>query len=149
MTNLGYDTAEPRTERGGALARPFIGLWQAVSDFLDRSALREELADLDRRCGLDTVLQDLGLTLPEMERIVRGYPEAGRLEHAMAQRLGIELETLDPKTQYAMSQTCAMCQAHRRCRRWLATTGAENVDYKDFCPNAELFDAAMSPGQHI
>lgn len=131
----------------GVVARQINALKQLFSDFLERQALHDKLVELERGGSLEPVLRDLGLTLPEMERIVRGGPEASRLLPVMAKHLGIDIETLDPRVQYALKQTCAMCNAHRRCRHWLAKDEGGDDAYKDFCPNADLFDAAIKPAQ--
>ncbi len=149
MKSLASDRAAVNANQSGIIARQLTGLRRFVSDFFERQALRQKLADLERSGSLEPVLRDLGLTLPEMERIVRGGPEAGRLLPAMAARLGIDIEALDPRVQYALRQTCAMCQAHRQCRRWLACANAERGGYKSFCPNADLFAAATKPQQQV
>ena len=99
--------AEPRTwcsraedELGGVPARRLRNVRQLFSDFLARSTLREQVADLERRGGLDEVLTDIGISRPCLERIIRFYPEAGRLRPAMAKRLGVDADKLDPGSQY-------------------------------------------------
>jgi len=149
MNNLEQGAARQSGHWKSLVARPFAGVWQFLSDAMSRSAMRDELADLDRRGGLDAFLQDIGLTLPEMERIVRGMPEAGRLLPAMAERQGVEIDSLDPRTRYVLRQTCATCAAHRRCRRYLAAADGALAESEEFCPNAELFDAIRAKAQHI
>lgn len=116
-----------------------------VSDCRRRSAFRRELAQLDRSGSLDVVLDDLGLTRWEMDKIARGYPEAERLLPMMADRRGIELEKLDPRDLFALRHTCSLCDQNRSCRRWLA--GGEAQDAARFCPNAGLFEKLQAPDQ--
>jgi uncharacterized protein DUF6455 len=144
MSSLASHSTEPTLERSGRLARQFAGLRQCISDFLERGRLHAEMLDLERRGSLKAVLGDMGIPLGEMKRIVGGYPEAGRLRRAMAKRLGVDFDALDPRTRYAIGENCAICLAHRQCRRWLASASKEG-DYKSFCPNAEFFDAARKP----
>ena len=140
----------PQHHWADALSRSYARIRDIVADFLARGALADDLADLERRGLLDALLGDLGLTHGELTRLVRGYPEAGRLLPAMARRLGIDIEALDPRTRYALQQNCALCTAHRRCRGFLATGGDdEDMDRRAFCPNAALFDAAIDKGQGI
>jgi len=146
-------TAETSTEfKHGwrsAWLRGLARLSQSLSDFFARNALRAELVDLARRGALDVTLEDMGITRAEMDRVVRSYPEAGRLRGAMTKRLGIDIGALEPRTRYALEQTCALCIAHRRCSRWLARPGSAADGYHAFCPNASLFDATLNPAQHI
>ena len=39
----------------------------------------------------------------------------------------------------AITQRCRACDSWRTCRRWL-DRGGSGADYRDFCPNAEVFD---------
>jgi len=144
MKSFGPAAALHRMDWVGVLARELRGAWQLFSDFLARSALREQVADLERRGGLDDVLNDIGISRPCLERIIRGYPEAGRLLPAMAKRLGADLDKLDPTARYELGRTCGVCRSHRRCRRWLATASAASTDYRAFCANVELLDAALA-----
>lgn len=143
MQSLGHDTATPKTNWRGAVARQIAGVRQFLSDVLARSALREQFADLDRRGSLDAVLDDIGVSRPELGRVIRNHPETGRLMPAMAQHLGVDTAKLDPRSRYALGRSCALCQAHGICRHWLATASSESTEYRAFCPNAALFDAAL------
>lgn len=143
MTSLEQNGATQNVGRG-FLARQLRRLRQYFSDMQARSALREQMAELDRRGGLDDVLNDIGVSRPAMARIIRGHPEAGRLLPAMAKRLGVDLEKLDPRWRYSIQRACGECPSHRRCRRWLATSLSDSTEYRDFCPNAELFEPALA-----
>ena len=116
---------------------------QWVSDFMARSSLREQFADLDRRGGLDEVLNDMGISRAGMDKVIRGFPEAGRLRPAMMKRVGVDFDKLYPRTRYEIGRTCTVCPSHRRCRRWLANAQPKSMEYRAFCPNAELFDAVL------
>ena len=85
---------------------------------------------------LDPLLDDLGVTRWDVSRIAVQYPEAERLLPSMAYHLDIDIAQLDPSTLYDLRHTCALCDAHRACRRWLMAAGKSEVS---FCPNAALF----------
>lgn len=127
----------PKSRQAGARALlEGIGRW--ASDFCRRVAARAEIAGLDRMGGLDALFADLGISRWEVNRMARGYPEAERLLPDMAHRQGIALDRLDARSLYDLRHTCAICDAHHACRRWLAAGGNGEVD---FCPNAMLFAA--------
>ena len=138
MPNLTADCVEPAAKGNNLLAR----LRQFIADYWERGAFRAEIANLERRGCLDALLQDMGLSVAEMEQIVHGYPEAGRLMPAMAKRLGVDIEKLDPRVLYALRQNCGLCAAHRRCRHWLRSTSVHTGGAASFCPNSELFETA-------
>ncbi len=125
------------------IARQLGRARQIFSDLRSRGALRARFADIDSSVGLDDFLKDIGLSRTEMERIVRGSAEAERLLPAMTKRLGVDIEKLSPAQRYRLGKACATCRSHRRCRRWLAAASNESTGYGAFCPNAELFDAAL------
>jgi len=143
------DAANENAKSRGFLTRQWGRVRQLFSDMEARSALRAQMADLDRRGGLDNVLTDLGISRPALESIIRGYPESGRLLPAMAKRLGLDITKLDPRWRYNIQRNCAECQSQGRCRHWLATASAESTEYRAFCPNAELFDPVLESAPEI
>ena len=142
MNSLGQNPAGPMSERS-FLARQWDAACQVVADFWARNALRRQFADLDRRGGLDELLTDIGLSRPELDRIIESHPETGRLMLAMTRRLGVDADKLDPKSRYQVGRSCAVCNEHGRCRHWLKTASPESTEYREFCPNAAVFDAAL------
>lgn len=130
-----------------AIARELGGVRQRFSDFVARCVLREPTAELDRCGGLDDALNDIGISRPYPERIIRFYPEAGWLLPAVTKRLGLDINRLDPSARNELGRTCATCRSHRRCRRWLATTNIASMEYRTFCPNVELFDSSLDNDQ--
>lgn len=126
------------------VARQLTRARQLVADAVARSTLRQQVADLDSRGGLDDLLKDIGSTRPEIETMIRGYGNTQRLLPAMMTRLGVDPETMDPATLQEVRQSCAGCRSHRRCRLWLAKAGAPATAYRDFCPSAQTFDAALA-----
>lgn len=144
MASLSPIPPREKSTRPDKSAPTCRGVRRWVSDWLARGALREEFEDLEHSGCLDDVLIDLGISRWEVERVIRGYPEAGRLMPAMAKRLGLDVEGLEPRMRYMVGQHCAVCQSHRRCRQWLATASAESTAYRDFCPNAALFDTILA-----
>lgn len=144
MNSVVQDPSGEEATRSGTPARVYRGVRRWFSDWLARGALREQFEDLERSGCIDDVLIDLGISRQELESIIHGHPEASRLMPAMAQRLGIDLEKLDPRERYVVGQHCTACQSKRRCRQWLATASAESPGYRDFCPNAALFDVVLA-----
>ncbi len=140
MENLQYEIGQRKSGQGGTLARVVAEIRQIFSDLTRRAALRAEFADLDRRGGLDVVLDDIGVTRAELAKIIAGYPVAGRLLPAMARRLGIDIGALDPHSRHELERGCATCQARRSCRSWLDKPNADRSAYRVFCANAQLFD---------
>ncbi len=128
----------------GFVARQWDAVRQFVSDSWARNGLRRQFADLDRRGGLDELLTDIGLSRPELDRIIESHPETGRLMLAMTRRLGLDTNSLDSKSRYQVGRSCAVCNEHGRCRHWLKTAAAESTEYREFCPNAATFDAALA-----
>ena len=144
MQNLGYETGQWTGGSPGVVARLIGEVRQILSDITKRAALRAEFTELDRRGGLDVVLDDIGLTRPELAKIIGGYPVSGRMLPAMAQRLGIDVEALDPRSRYQLGRECALCQSRRTCHRWLGNAAAESDGYRKFCPNTVLFDTILA-----
>lgn len=151
MQILEFDTAPTPIDWAGIFVRSFAGIRRFFTDAVRRAELRAEFVDLDRRGSLDAVLDDVGLTRGELVRLIRGAPRGGRLRQAMAQRLGIDLDRLDPRSRYQLERSCALCQNQRRCSHWLTREPVDSAAYRHFCPNAEVFDAVLQaadrPGQ--
>jgi len=140
MERLGSMMASPRGGRAGAISRIIGEVRQIFSDLAKRAALRAEITELDRGGGLDAILADIGVTRTELAQMVAGYPVAGRLLPGMARRLGLDIETLDPRSRYALERGCAACRSRRRCRNWLDDPAGDSAAYGRFCANSELFD---------
>ncbi len=141
MQSLQYEMGRRKDGCGGVIARMMAEIRQIFSDITKRAALRAEFMDLDRRGGLDAVLDDIGVTRAELAKIIGGYPVSGRLLPAMARRLGVDIDALDSRSRYDLGRSCAMCQSRRSCRRWLDNDEADGSAYRRFCANAELLDA--------
>lgn len=140
MGQLDHAMDSPHRGCAGAIGRVIGEIRQIFSDITKRAALRAEIADLDRRGGLDTVLADIGVTRAELAQMIAGYPVAGRLLPAMARRLGLDIATLDPRSRSALERGCASCRSRRRCRHWLDDPAADSAGYRNFCANMELFE---------
>lgn len=138
-----YEAVQPDASEDGAVKRFLARIGQFFVDMSERSALRAEFMDLDHRGSLDSVLLDIGLTRPELAQMIAGYPVSGRLLPRMAARLGIDIETIDPKSRYQIGRSCALCASRRTCHHWLDDAESNPADYHRFCPNAEVFDAIL------
>ncbi len=143
MKNLERDATQQKMGRRDAPANRLAGLWHLVSAFVSGNARRAEAVASERCDDRGAVLRELGITQAELNSFIRGGPEAERLLPAMAKRLGVALETLQPASRYELRQACTLCPSHRRCRRWLAAASDARTDYRTFCWNGELFDAVL------
>lgn len=129
----------PRRGLGGALARLAGKAKTTIADARQRYALRRELADCAMNSDFDVILAEAGLGRGEIEPLIKGHPDAGRLLRAMSERLGLAQErSKDPVILREMQRTCSLCAEHGRCRRWLNTGRTDG--YHAFCPNAEILD---------
>ena len=115
---------------------------RSVSDWRRRSAFRQEIAALERAGTLDAILEDLGLSRWEMDKVADGFPEAERLLPNMANRRGIDLGKVEADSLYELRHTCSICAKHRACRRFLAAGGEGDAS---FCPNSALFAKLQAP----
>jgi len=117
----------------------------AVHDAAERHRLAAEFATLAGGSELDAVLHDAGLSRYEMRQLLAGHAGAPRLLQGMTERLGIDLEAInDPASRREIERSCALCNTHKQCRKWLRT--GTGPDYHAFCPNAETFDALGAHG---
>lgn len=128
---------------GGGLATMFARLARrariAYRDMRQRQTLRRELAECALNGELETTLGELGLSLGQVERLVKGYPESSRLLQAMGRRLGVDrIGVKDILTLREMQRSCSLCPSHAECRHWLRS--GEGEGYHAFCPNAGIFD---------
>lgn len=73
-------------------------LKRGFADARRRRALRSEAAALDRSGLLYALLDDLGITRWELNKMAHSYPEAERLLPSMASQRGVALDALDPHT---------------------------------------------------
>jgi hypothetical protein len=137
MAELQDNTVNARVTWRDAIAGGVATIKRVFADKLRRSALREEIAAMDRAGTLDAILDDLGLSRWEMERIVRQYPEADQLLPTMAYHLGLDLDKIEPHTLYSLRHACSLCDAHRQCRHFLAQGKSESAP---FCPNTKVFE---------
>jgi hypothetical protein len=148
VENLGQDAVACRGSHWvNCVAGHLAGLQRFFFDFIRRGALRDDIAQLERIGRLEAILEDIGPTRWEMNKIVRGYPAAERLLPTMAYRQDIEPEVLDARTLYALRHTCSLCDEHRACRRWLSNE--KSAGQPDFCPNAALFRALRDRGRML
>lgn len=137
-------TAPSDARESGTAKRMITGIRAFFSDMNRRAAMRAEIMDLDRRGSLDPVLHDIGLTRPELLTMIGGYPASGRMLPAMAERVGVDLDRVGIGTRQALSRECALCHTRSACRRWLDNPQADAAGYRNFCPNAAVFDAIVA-----
>lgn len=115
--------------RAGQKVLSLIAIWH------DRRMMAAELSSLD-----DRTLTELGLARDQIPLLVRAYPAATERFTQMLARVGLDTKAapLDPATRGDLYRVCTMCTKRGRCRRWLASTKAED-GYPAFCPNARMF----------
>lgn len=144
-----YETASlPITDTGPG-KRIVEGILRFLTDMSRRAALRAEFMELERKNSLDPVLHDIGVTRPELLTMIRSYPASGRMLPEMAERVGIDLEHVGIGTRQALSRECALCHTRRACKRWLNNADAGAGAYRNFCPNAPVFDAMLAERQEV
>ena len=121
-------------------------LRQTLDRFIDgrrkRRQLRCELAQLEAMGSLDAVLADAGLARSQIEPLIAGCAGSRELLGQMLVRLGIDAVQLPVESLRDMTWTCTTCPDKRRCREWLS--GAEEAEFRAFCPNAAELDHALS-----
>ncbi|HVA39220.1 MAG TPA: DUF6455 family protein [Candidatus Binataceae bacterium] len=140
MSNEGQDfNAYAAAGTADMVARLAARMKQALSDMRQRHRLREEIGEMERNGGLDSLLADVGLTRGDVDAVIAGFPESGRLLQAMAERLQVDYDSIkDAAIRFELQRTCTMCSTRGRCRTWLRS--AETEGYRDFCPNGARFD---------
>jgi hypothetical protein len=139
-------------------AMPPAGTWDGLISLFDRGRrwlarvradaqvradLEYEIRCLDHAGVLDGALQNLGLARAGVPVLLRNYPGAIRRYAAMTQRLGLAGERpLSLQAGLAgmsgLRRRCLFCAESRRCERWLSE--GNGGGYRNFCPNARVFD---------
>ena len=121
-------------------------LQHTINRFVDgqrkRRQLRRELAQLEAMGSLDAVLADCGLVRSQVTRLIAGCGDSRELLDRMLARLGIDASRLAVESLRDMTWTCTTCPDRGKCSAWLA--GADEVEFRSFCPNAEQLDYALS-----
>ena len=142
-----YETASLSAAETGPGKRIVEGILRFLTDMSRRAALRAEFMELERKNSLDPMLHDIGLTRPELLTMIGGYPASGWMLPKMAERVGIDLEHVGIGTRQALSRECALCHTRRACKRWLKNADADAGAYRNFCPNAPVFDTMLAERQ--
>lgn len=119
---------------------------RTIGSFVDgqrkRRQLRRELAQLEAMGSLDAVLADCGLVRSQITPLIEGCNGSRELLDRMLARLGIDAARLPVESLRDMTWACTTCPDKGKCRE--ALSGAEDVDFHSFCPNAEQLDHALS-----
>jgi uncharacterized protein YjiS (DUF1127 family) len=131
--------------RNAITARLWDWMQLTIASWRERAQLRRELNELSQRGELSRTLEDAGLTLTDVNRLMRAHPRTPQQLAQMMQHLGIDRSALltQPKmveALRAMEWQCGECTNWRKCRAWLAS-GHEGESYRTFCPNAAPLDA--------
>jgi hypothetical protein len=120
-------------------------LRQTISRFVDgarkRKRLQREFAQLDAIGSLDAVLADAGLHRSQIEPLIAGCAGSRELLDHMFARLAVDPAQLPVESLRDMTWTCTTCTDKRQCREWLR--GAEETEFRAFCPNAAELDYAL------
>lgn len=119
---------------------------RTIGSFVDgqrkRRQLRREFAQLEAMGSLDAVLADCGLVRSQITPLIEGCNGSRELLDRMLARLGIDAARLPVESLRDMTWACTTCPDKGKCRE--ALSGAEDVDFHSFCPNAEQLDHALS-----
>lgn len=119
---------------------------RTIGSFVDgqrkRKQLRRELAQLEAMGSLDAVLADCGLVRSQITPLIEGCNGSRELLDRMLARLGIDAARLPVESLRDMTWACTTCPDKGKCRE--ALSGAEDVNFHSFCPNAEQLDHALS-----
>lgn len=119
---------------------------RTIGSFVDgqrkRRQLRRELAQLEAMGSLDAVLADCGLVRSQITPLIEGCNGSRELLDRMLARLGIDAARLPVESLRDMTWACTTCPDKGKCRE--ALSGAEDVNFHSFCPNAEQLDHALS-----
>ncbi len=131
MSGSGGKSPSPSGVRAGRAGR----LTRLLAALRERSAVAGGLARLEGH-----EIADLGVTRSELHALTRAGNRSAELLSAMTRRLGVTAAMLDraPETRRDIQRTCALCDAQRRCRRWLRRAGPAE-GHRAFCPNAGSF----------
>jgi len=99
----------------------------------------DRLVEGVRRKGeLEELLEALAMTGEQFEASRVPPIVAAELSQRMLHQLGCDLR-IAPMDLSSVTQRCRACDSWRTCRRWL-DGGGSRADYREFCPNAEVFD---------
>ena len=112
-----------------------------VERYVDWRRKRRWIAELHEAAALgrlDDVLDDIGLTHEQLDRLIDAPADAGQQFETLAAMAHIDLHHLPPETLREAMWTCVNCACREACKRWLDT--GEWRDSEDSrCPNAALF----------
>lgn len=113
-------------------------LTEWIDDRRHRGAHDRLIEDVKRKGGFGELLEALGVTPEQFEKSSVPPIVAAELSQRMRHQLGCDLR-LGPMDISALTQECRVCGSWKTCRRWL-DSGGSGTGYRDFCPNAEVFD---------
>jgi len=86
----------------------------------------------------EELIEALGVTAEQFERSRVPPIVAAELSQRMLRQLGCD-SLIAPTDMPLVTQRCRACSSWKMCRRWL-DRGDSDIDYRDFCPNAEVFN---------
>jgi len=118
----------------------------AISRWWKSSVTRSsELAEL-RCCAEDDVervARDVGVSAPELRRLVRDGPGAADLLYRRMAELDLdrkEVAAVKPRIFQDLQRACALCRHRRQCARDLARD-PNGPEWEDYCPNVATLKA--------
>jgi hypothetical protein len=92
---------------------------------------------------VEQMAKDAGLSPAELRRLVKQGPVTVDLLPRRMAALDLdrkEVSETAPATFQDMERVCSFCESRRRCARDLRRNPADPV-WKDYCPNAQVFEA--------
>ena len=106
---------------------------------------RREIAEL---CTCDAISRekiatDLGVSLGELDQLVRRGPHAADELPKMMAAVGLDAKAIaraQPLVMRDLERVCALCEQKKQCGRDLAA-GTAAQHYKEYCVNAETLAA--------
>ena len=115
---------------------PVTNIRNRLSDWLRRAQDYSELAKMD-----DRHLQDMGLCRADLASVVKDSAGVEDRVRALADKLGLSYEQIMKERWRAIDviTSCSRCKEKRACRHWLEDADPKR-DYRDFCPNAQIFE---------
>jgi len=88
--------------------------------------------------GLDNVLDDIGISHAELDRMIKGPADLGTQFETMAEMAHTALSRVEPAARRQAVWVCVHCTRRVACKRWLRTgVWRDGSDMR--CPNAALF----------
>lgn len=124
-------------------------IYNRICDFFDRWLKprrdRREISALESR-----EFSDLGISRSEAVALVSGPTDVRERIAGMAERVGVDFGEMMETRWRALDlvRVCGSCTQRRTCAKYLRGHGPRD-DYKDFCPNAKIFESLSETSRAV